>query len=164
MGSHVKTTYAPKGMHRGFIILLVTTTWETRFRTDSSCHYQLCKDDSTTLQPWKRGKNRLFTYATDFERIKRIADDIADQKLLVYTDADRAKYVSNYNKRNGWGFSKKDLLSTMRQHKNGNAVMKRLMEDRLEDANFHGYCGDLAENNYTKFLERIKDDERRGFF
>ena len=40
----------------------------------------------------------------------------------------------------------------MRMHKKGDKVMKQLMEDRLEDANFHGYCGALANGDYDKFI------------
>ena len=159
-----RTEYYPKGRHENIIILQVINITEKRFgMTERREHFELCKDDST-LKPWRKGCNRLDTYFRDFESALSLAKDIVNGKRNdIYTDADRAKYISNYNKRNGWGFSKLSLLATMRQHQKGDEKMKRLMEDRLEDANFHGYCADLRENDYGSFMQRIENELKLGY-
>lgn len=147
-------------------LLIIREIWEHQHgwhNVETSISYFLCKPDETTPKPWNRATNRLHTWARTIENIKKVADDILSGAKVAYTDADRKKYVSNYNYKHGWGFNKDMLLQTMRMHQNGTPEMKRLMEDRLEDANFHGYCGDLVENNYEKFLKRIEDEIKRGY-
>lgn len=160
-----KTSYYPKDTHKGFIIVLSVTRYYNNwgFEINSNKHYELCKDDSTTLKPWKRATNRLSTYFTTIENAKSFAEKVIKGEEIVYTDADRAKYVDNYNHRHNWRFNKDTLLATMRMHQKGDRVMKKLMENRLESANFHGYCGDLVNNDYVGFKQRIENDLKCGY-
>lgn len=161
----IKTSYYPKDTHKGFIITLSVTRYYNNwgFEIDSNKHYELCKDDNTTLKPWNRAANRLSTYFPTIENAKSFADKLAKGEEVAYTDADRAKYVDNYNRKNNWEFNKNMLLATMRMHQKGDRVMKKLMEDRLEGANFHGYCGDLMTNDYGSFMQRIENDLKCGY-
>lgn len=158
-----KTTRQKVGEYKDFLIILEIWTFENRFQREVSEHYELCKKDETTPTPWNRAENRLVTYAKTIEGIRKIADEILSGKKAVYTDADRAKYVTNYNAKHKWGFNRKTLLNTMRMHQNGTPEMKRLMEDRLESANFHGYCGDLCENDYAGFMQRLNNEFKVGY-
>lgn len=153
-----KATRQKVGEYKGFLIILEIWTFENRFQREVREHYELCKKDETTPTPWNRAKNRLTTWARTIEDIKHIADEILSGKKVVYTDAQRKKYVSNYNSKHGWGFSKQTLLQTMRMHQNGTPEMKLLMEDRLQDANFHDYSGLLATKNYEGFMKLLNED------
>lgn len=158
-----KTTRQKVGEYKDFLIILEIWTFENRFQREVTKHYELCKKDETTPTPWNRAENRLVTYAKTIEDIRKIADEILSGKKVVYTDAQRRKYVSNYNHRNGWGFNRKTLLNTMRMHQNGTPEMKRLMEDRLEDANFHGYCAYLCDNDYAGFMMHLNIEVKLGY-
>lgn len=153
-----KTTRQKVGEYKDFLIILEIWTFENRFQREVREHYELCKKDETTPTPWNRAENRLDTYAKTIEDIRKIADKILSGEMVIYTDAQRQKYVSGYNNRHGWGFSRNTLLATMRTHKKGDKVMKALMEERLTDANFHGYSADLSEHNYEKFIQRLNEE------
>lgn len=120
-------------------------------------HYTLCNDDGTK-KPWLRAENRLNTYYKTIEKAKEGIDNYLNGSIVLYTDAQYNKYISNYNRKYSWGFNKQRLLTTMRMHKKGDKIMKALMEDRLEDANFHEYCGALAEGDYDKFMDFLKKE------
>ena len=159
-----KTTRQKVEEYKGFLI--IREIWEHQngwYNVEKSISYFLCKPDETTPKPWNRAENRLYTWGRTIEDVKKIADELLAGKKVVYTDADRQKYVNNYNRKHGWGFNKNTLLATMRMHQNGTPEMKRLMEDRLEDANFHSYCGDLCENDYGAFMQRIENEIKCGY-
>ena len=154
-----KTTRQKVEEYKG--LLIIREIWEHQngwYNVERTISYFLCRPDETTNKPWNRATNRLFTWGRTIEDIKKVADKILSGKRVVYTDADRAKYVSNYNSKYKWGFNKSRLLQTMRMHQKGTPEMKLLMEDRLESANFHDYCYYLSENDYEKFLKRLNEE------
>ena len=124
---------------------------------DTHEHFELCKPNGME-EPWKRAENRLFTYYRSIADARNGIDRYLNGDTILYTDAQYNKYISNYNKKHGWGFTKPMLLTTMRMHKKGDKVMKRLMEDRLEDANFHNYCAALADGDYDKFMKFLIEE------
>lgn len=145
--------------HNGILIIHHIERYYDKwgFARDTYEHFELCKPDGTE-EPWKRANNRLFTYYRTVAEAKRGIEDYLKGGVILYTDAQRNKYVHNYNKKHSWGFTKPMLLTTMRMHKKGDKVMKLLMEERLEDANFHNYCSALADGDYDKFMKFLIEE------
>ena len=98
------------------------------------------------------------TRADTLSEIKEKIDNFIKDDCLYFTEAERNKYVYNPNSKNGWGFSYDDLIKLMNAHKRADKRIKRLYEDRLEDANFHGYCGYLAEGRYDDYIALAKSE------
>lgn len=151
-----RTTRQKVEEYRGFLI--IRNIWEHsrgHYHVERNVSYSLCKPDETTEKAWNKAYNRLDTWGRTVESIKKVADSILSGERVVYTDEQYQRFVKGYNNKYNFGFNRNRLLATMRTHKNGDKVMKRLMEDRLEDANFHDYCAALCENDYEKFMDLL---------
>ena len=70
------------------------------------------------------------------------------------------KRLWNLNKKNGWGFSKQQLLTMTTKHikarQTGNLKAMEEIEYRLEDANFHTECSMLRSGRYNELRSMIK--------
>lgn len=153
------TDYSFVSNYKGFAIVKVVTTYISKYNENKYTHYIACISEEGDKTPWKKGANRIQnSYGhTEESLLSQINSFIAGDKPII-TDADWSKYVKRYNYRHGFGFNRNTLLATMRSHKKGDAKMKILMEDRLEDANFHGYCSDLCNSDYDTFMERLNEE------
>ena len=91
---------------------------------------------------------------------------------VVMTKAD-AEEMNRLNEKCGWGFSAMDCLHFLADHLGANVTRKfstepdevmeaiRTMEKieyRLEDANFHEFCGLLSDHDYNGAMEWIRKD------
>ena len=74
------------------------------------------------------------------------------------TKADRRKYITKPNYNCDWGFNKEDCQKFLEEHKKGNMRTRYIIEERLEDANFHTLCGLLSNMEYDKAMKYIEED------
>ena len=154
----LKDIYHPVAVYNGIMVVqIVTYEYGHDWASSITTHFELCLCDGTP-KPFKKAENRLYTYYKTFEAAREAIKQYLNGSLILYTDEQRQKYVHLYLKKHSWGFTRNRLLATMRMHKKGDEVMKLLMEDRLEDANFHDYCGALADRNYDKFMEILNKE------
>lgn len=73
----------------------------------------------------------------------------------MLTDKDfRRIHRDNY--KNGWGFTREQLLRLVYAHKYGNAHRREYIEERLTDANFHYERGMLMQGKYTEVAREIR--------
>ena len=56
----------------------------------------------------------------------------------------------------GWGFSYQDLMVLGCLHEAG--LHRRMIEDLLEDCNFHEECSLLENINYDKYRELVNEE------
>ena len=156
--SNMSSTTAKKvaSDYKGFDIIKVKTTYfcyssfykcyDARFIDKTETHYTFCKAGMD-----KKPSQRYNAYADRVESCKKLIDQFLEDDSLFFTEEERNKYVYNPNRKNRYAFSYKSIMQLMKQHKNGTKRMQRLLEDRLESANFHSFCGLLSQKRYDEF-------------
>ena len=69
------------------------------------------------------------------------------------------RQISALNAKNGWGFTKQQLMNLLRRYKKayaeGDERRMALIEERLTDANFHTECGLLADKDFDGFEREV---------
>ena len=55
-----------------------------------------------------------------------------------------------------WGFSPRMMDALIDRHRNGNAAMKRAIEEQLDDINYHPEAHALSQGDYKAALKRNK--------
>ena len=148
--------YSVEDVYMGFLIVKVRVEYISLHPTIIT-HYKACKMVEGNRTPWKNGNNRIEnSWGKTIDEVKGIIAEMVNGKVPVITDAEWNKYVFQYNKKHNYFLTRKMLLATMNAHRNGDAKMKQLMRDRLEDANYHTYCSDLYNNDYKAYMDRIE--------
>lgn len=92
------------------------------------------------------------------QKVKERIDDMLDNDGIYFTDAEREKYVRKPNRQCQWGYGYKSLMKIMHEHMKADKRMRILLEDRLEDANFHHYCGLLCKQEYEQYERDAAED------
>lgn len=92
------------------------------------------------------------------DEVKECIDKFIEDDSLYFTEGEREKYVYKPNKKCQWAYGYDSLMKIMREHQKASKRMKILLEDRLEDANFHAECGYLANHDYEGFEELVAKD------
>jgi len=153
--------------HKGFSIIKVKVIewWKSQFSSGYSnipnkvvVYYDFCKEGDETKPSQAYECN-----AKDITECALCIDNFIKDNCLYYTAAERNKYIYNPNSKHGWGFSYDDLITLMKAHKKANKRIKQLYEDRLEDANFHSYCGYLAEERYDDYIALARKEYQTEF-
>ena len=90
--------------------------------------------------------------------VKECIDKFIEDDSLYFTEGEREKYVYKPNKKCQWAYGYDSLMKIMREHQKASKRMKILLEDRLEDANFHAECGYLANHDYEGFEAFVTKD------
>ena len=85
------------------------------------------------------------------DEVKECIDKFIEDDSLYFTEGEREKYVHAPNRKCEWAYGYDSLMKIMREHQKASKRMKILLEDRLEDANFHAECGYLANHDYEGF-------------
>lgn len=116
-------------------------------------HFDFCKEGNE-----KRPSQAYNCYAETLEDCKGCIDKFLQDDALYFTDEERSKYVYKPNHKCGWAYGYDSLMKIMREHKKADKRMKVLLEDRLEDANFHTECGLLADRNYEEFEKFVSEN------
>ena len=78
-------------------------------------------------------------------------------EVIYFTDAEREKYVYAPNRKCDWGYGYESLMKILKEHKKADKRMKLLLEDRLDDANFHYEAGELSQERYDELEKYITD-------
>ena len=68
--------------------------------------------------------------------------------------------ISAINRRNGWGFTKQQLLRIGTQYRkayeSGDQHRMEWLEERLTDCNFHTECGYLADKDFVGYKKEVE--------
>lgn len=97
----------------------------------------------------------------DAEEIKRALENMAEILSAIEISGYDEDYIrenwqeilesempyDEISKEIEWGFTREDLQSLMRLHKEG--ICRSKIEDLLTDCNFHTECGNWSEGNYV---------------
>jgi hypothetical protein len=158
-----KTSRTPLEVYNGYRIIKVTETEYERSIFDQSrysnypkkieIHYDFCKegDEKKPSQDYK-------VYAKNVAECKEYIDKFLEDDSTCFTAEEREKYVYRPNRKCGWGYGYESLMKLLKEHQKADKRMKILIEDRLEDANFHAECGLLANGDYEGYIELVRKD------
>jgi hypothetical protein len=158
-----KTSRTPLEVYNGYRIIKVTETEYERSIFDQSrysnypkkieIHYDFCKegDEKKPSQDYK-------VYAKNVAECKEYIDKFLEDDSTCFTAEEREKYVYRPNRKCGWGYGYESLMKLLKEHQKADKRMKILIEDRLEDANFHAECGFLANGDYEGYIELVRKD------
>ena len=100
----------------------------------------------------------LYPAPKTIDEVKECIDKFIEDDSLYFTEGEREKYVYKPNKKCQWAYGYDSLMKIMREHQKASKRMKILLEDRLEDANFHSACGYLANHDYEGFEAFVTKD------
>ena len=109
-------------------------------------HYDFCKEGESN-----RPSQAYEVWAKDVAKCKECIDNFIEDDTLYFTSEEREKYVYKPNHKCQWAYNYDSLMKIMREHQKADRRVKRLLEDRLEDANFHSWCGLLGEEKYDEY-------------
>lgn len=160
--SGFKTSREPLESYRGYRIIKVIDTeyfksmygnYYTEYVKNKEVHYTFCKEGeekrpSQDYDAWLKNKNECFDAIDSF-----IEDD-----SLYFTGEERQKYIYGPNHKNSWGFNRESLTKLFNAWKKADKRMRRLYEDRLEDANYHTFNGYLASNDIEGAQRYIEEE------
>ena len=151
-----KTTQRTKvESYKGFSIIKVNVIeyWKpsysqfyTNIPNKTEIHYDFCKEGEET-----RPSQAYECWASNIAECKECIDNFIKDDSIYFTKEEREKYVYKPNKKCQWAYGYDSLMKIMREHQKASKRMKILLEDRLEDANFHAECGYLANHDYEGF-------------
>lgn len=100
----------------------------------------------------------LYPAPKTIDEVKECIERFIEDDSLYFTEGEREKYVYKPNKKCEWAYGYDSLMKIMREHQKASKRMKILLEDRLEDANFHSACGYLANHDYEGFEAFVAKD------
>jgi len=133
--------------HKSFYGYDYDDDWVERKET----HFDFCKEGEG-----KRPSQAYSAYARTILDCKECIDKFIEDDSLYFTDEERRKYVSKPNHDCDWRYGYDSLMKLMKQHQKADKRMKRLIEDRLTDANFHCEAAFLSEEDYQGFADRVR--------
>ena len=158
-----KTSREPLEVYNGYRIIKVTEIDYERSIFDQSrfsnyprrkeVHYDFCKEGNE-----KKPSQHYGAWARNVEECKERIDKFLEDDSTCFTAEEREKYVYKPNKKCGWGYGYESLMKLLKEHQMADKRMKILIEDRLEDANFHAECGLLAKGDYEGYIELVRKD------
>lgn len=70
------------------------------------------------------------------------------------TQGDYAK-ISEKSRKNGYGFSRAQMITMAKRHFNGNDKTKAIIEEQLDDVNYHSEADFLRNDNYKGFEREV---------
>lgn len=156
-----KTSRTPLEVYNGYRIIRVTEIEYERSIFDPSrysdfpkrkdVYYNFCKEGSE-----KRPSQDYQVCARSVNNCKQYIDEFIKDDTICFTAEEREKYVYKPNKKCGWAYGYDSLMKIMCEHKKANKRMQILLEDRLEDANFHSESGLLSEGKYDEFVDLVR--------
>ena len=156
-----KTSREPLDIYNGYRIIKVTEIDYERSIFDQSrfsnyprrkeVHYDFCKEGNE-----KKPSQDYKVYAKNVAECKEYIDKFLEDDSTCFTAEEREKYVYKPNKKCGWGYGYESLMKLLKEHQMADKRMKILIEDRLEDANFHAECGLLANGDYEGYIELVR--------
>lgn len=156
-----KTSREPLDIYNGYRIIKVTEIEYERSIFDPSrysdlpkrreAHYDFCKEGNE-----KKPSQHYGAWASNVAECKECIDNFIKDDSIYFTAEEREKYVYKPNKKCGWGYGYESLMKLLKKHQKADKRMKILIEDRLEDANFHSESGLLSEGKYDEFVDLVR--------
>ena len=110
-------------------------------------YYIFCKEGDEN-----KPSKAFNVYAKTVEECKGCIDRFLQDDSLYFTEEERKKYVLDPNKKNDWGCPYDELIRLMKKHQKAEKRVKRLIEDRLEDINYHDFVSCLVEGDYDGYM------------
>ena len=151
-----------KESYKGFSIIHVLAVhhWYSEFskcyimspqyETKRESYLEFCKEGD------ENKPSKAYTpcpYVKSVDDIKKCIDKYIEDDSIYFSDAEREKYVYAPNRKCDYAYGYDSLMKLMKAHQKASKKIKRLLEDRLQDANFHSHCGLLAEERYDEYEE-----------
>lgn len=121
-----------------------------QYETKREVYYEFCKDGEETRPSQAYGVTKKTK-----DELKECIDNMISGKEIYFTEAEREKYVYKPNHKCKWAYGYKSLMQILKEHKKADKRMKILLEDRLDDANFHYEAGELADEHYEALEDYI---------
>ena len=151
-----KTSRNPMKEYNGFTIIQVTEIDYAKsifdpyrfssFIDKKEVHYDFCK-----VGDEKKPSMHYEAWASNIKECKECIDNFIKDDSIYFTHEEREKYVCKPNRKCDWAYGYDSLMKILQEHKNATKRMKILLEDRLNDANFHYEAGLLTEGKYDEF-------------
>lgn len=146
--------------YEGFDIIRVT---ETRYYKSilSGYYTSLIDSQKTYYEFCQEGQSNRPSqaYNAEFKNKQECIDAIdkfIEDDSIYFTHAEREKYVYKPNAKCNYGFGYDTLMKLLKDHQKASKRMKTLIEDRLEDANFHVECGFLSNGDYEGYIDHVR--------
>jgi hypothetical protein len=156
-----KTSRESMTEYFGFTIIKVTNIDYARSIFDPSrfsnfidkkeIHYDFCK-----VGDEKYPSKHYIAWASNVKECKDCIDNFRKDDSIYFTKEEREKYVYRPNSKCDWSYGYDSLMKLMREHQKADKRIKKLLEDRLVDANFHTEASLLAEGKYDEFIELVR--------
>jgi len=153
--------------YKGFSIIRVLAIhhwfnqWNRRYEmtkqyeTKREVYYEFCKEGDENRPAQAYGG--VYPTPKSIETAKEAIDKMLSGEVIYFTDAEREKYVYRPNHKCQWGYGYESLMKILKEHKKADKRMKLLLEDRLDDANFHYEAGELSQEHYDELEKYITD-------
>lgn len=151
-----KTSRESMTEYFGFTIIKVTNIDYARSIFDPSrfsnfidkkeIHYDFCK-----VGDEKYPSKHYIAWASNVKECKECIDNFRKDDSIYFTKEERQKYVYKPNSKCDWSYGYDSLMKLMHEHQKADKRIKKLLEDRLTDANFRAECGYLQECDYEGF-------------
>ena len=121
-----------------------------QYETKREVYYEFCKEGDEN-----RPSQAYLVTEKAIAELKNRIDAMISGKEIYFTEAEREKYVYKPNHKCQWAYGYESLMKIVKEHKKADKRMKILLEDRLDDANFHYEAGMLSEGKYDELEEDI---------
>ena len=121
-----------------------------QYETKREAYYEFCKDGEE-----KRPSQAYDVTKKTKGELKACIDEMLSGKAVYFTGSERERYVYRPNKKCEWGYGYASLMDILKKHKDADKRMKILLEDRLDDANFHYEAGLLSKENYQEYEDWV---------
>ena len=158
-----KTSRESMTEYFGFTIIKVTNIDYARSIFDPSrfsnfidkkeIHYDFCK-----VGDEKYPSKHYGAWANNVKECKECIDNFRKDDSIYFTKEEREKYVYRPNHKCDYGYGYDSLMKVMREHQKADKRIKKLLEDRLTDANFHSACSYLSKCDYEGFENFVAND------
>ena len=156
-----KTSREPLDIYNGYRIIGVTEIEYERSFFDPSrysnwpkskeVHFDFCKEGDE-----KKPSQHYGAWAKNVVECKECIDNFIKDNSIYFTAEEREKYVYKPNKKCGWMYGYESLMKLLKEHQKADKRIKILLEDRLDDANFHSEASLLSEGDYEGYIELVR--------
>ena len=156
-----KTSREIKETYNGYSIIKVTEIEYERSLFDPSrysswpkskeVHFEFCKEGDE-----KRPSQHYGAWAKNVVECKECIDNFIKDDSIYFTAEERQKYVKRPNEKCDYGYGYDSLMKLLKEHQKADKRIKILLEDRLDDANFHSEASLLSEGKYDEFIELVR--------
>ena len=154
-----KTSRNRMTTYKGFDIIQVVvieyykpsySSYYTNIVDKKEVYYDFCKEGESS-----RPSQAYECNAKNVAECKECIDNFIKDDSIYFTHEEREKYVYKPNHKCDWAYGYDSLMKLLKEHQKADKRMKILIEDRLEDANFHAECGLLAKGDYDGFIALV---------